>query len=283
MALTDNKAKIQAILDIVNELPEAGSGEPTLQEKMVNPLTSAQTVKPDSGYDGLSQVIVNAMPTATQATPSINVSSGGLITASATQTAGFVSSGTKSATKQLTTQAAQTITPGASDKTIASGQYLTGVQTIKGDINLASENIAEGVSIFGVLGTLKAGGLPGNITALETGTVTIASDTTYENITHGLGVIPNFIAWVMKDDISAAVLSTAAFCGASFFKSAGTNSVHYMVRGYGSTGSGAGTTGSTSSTAYMTTTQARLVAHNSYKLLGGKKYCWVCGVIDGVL
>lgn len=129
-----------------------------LQEKTATPTTSAQTVKPDSGYDGLSKVTVNAMPTATQATPSISVSSGGLITASATQSAGYVSASTKSATKQLTTQAAQTITPGTADKTIASGRYLTGTQTIKGDANLVAGNIKSGVSIFGVAGTYEGSG-----------------------------------------------------------------------------------------------------------------------------
>lgn len=135
----------------------ASPAEPELQEKTVTPSTSEQTVTPDSGYDGLSKVTVNAMPTATQATPSITVSSSGLITAKATQSAGYVSAGTKSATKQLTVQAAQTITPGTSNKTISSGRYLTGTQTIKGDANLVAANIAEGVSIFGVTGTHSGG------------------------------------------------------------------------------------------------------------------------------
>lgn len=132
---------------------------PNLQAKTATPSTSAQTIKPDSGYDGLSQVTVNAMPTATQATPSIAVTTGGLITASTTQTAGYVAAGTKSATKQLTTQAAKTITPSTADQTaVASGVYTTGAITVKGDANLKAENIAKGASIFGITGTHAGGG-----------------------------------------------------------------------------------------------------------------------------
>ena len=148
-SLDDLSALVEAI--------EVGS-DPVLQSKTVSPSTSNQTVKPDSGYDGLSQVTVNAMTTATQATPSISVSSSGLITASATQTAGYVSAGTKSATKQLTTKGATTWTPKTSNQTIASGTYLTGTQTIKGDSNLVSSNIKSGVSIFGVTGTMSGSG-----------------------------------------------------------------------------------------------------------------------------
>lgn len=51
--------------------------------------------------------------------------------------------------------AAQTITPGAAAKTIASGQYLGGVQTIAGDADLVPGNIRSGVNIFGVSGSLE--------------------------------------------------------------------------------------------------------------------------------
>lgn len=115
---------------------------------------SGATVTVPAGY--YPSQVRKSVATATQATPSISVSTDGLITASVTQSAGYVSSGTKSATKQLTTQAAQTITPGTSNKTIASGRYLTGTQTIKGDANLVAANIKSGVSIFGVAGTLSS-------------------------------------------------------------------------------------------------------------------------------
>lgn len=107
--------------------------------------------------DSEGNIVTGTIPTTTQATPTISVNSTGKITATASQSAGYVEAGTKTATYQLDVQAAQTITPSTLDKTIAAGKYLTGTQTIKGDANLKAENIAEGVSIFGVTGTHSGG------------------------------------------------------------------------------------------------------------------------------
>ena len=61
-------------------------------------------------------------------------------------------------TGSIASQAAQTITPGTSNKTIAAGKYLSGAQTIKGDANLVAGNIKKGTSIFGVTGTYDPSG-----------------------------------------------------------------------------------------------------------------------------
>lgn len=91
-----------------------------------------------------------------QATPSISINSSGLVTASATQEEGYVAEGTKTSEMQLKTLSSQIITPGQTDQKIEAGVYVIGTQTIKGDENLKSENIKEGVSIYGFDGTYKA-------------------------------------------------------------------------------------------------------------------------------
>lgn len=93
------------------------------QTKTVTPSESKQTISPDSGYNGLSSVTVNAISST------------------------YIGSG-------ITKKAAETIIPSTTDKTIDSGQYLNGTQTIKGDSNLVASNIISGKTIFGVSGNV---------------------------------------------------------------------------------------------------------------------------------
>jgi len=158
------------------------SGSGNLQAKTnINPSTSSQTITPDTGYDGLSSVQINAMPSGSATTPpttittnpTISVNETGQITATNSKTqsvtptvsAGYVSAGTAgtitvsgSNTSQLVIQTARTFIPSTTDQTIGSGKYLTGVQTIKGDANLVPGNIKSGTTIFGVQGTYSGGG-----------------------------------------------------------------------------------------------------------------------------
>lgn len=73
-----------------------------LQSKTANPSTSQQTIVADSGYDGLSSVTVTAMPTGTinnpVATKSAVSNHSVTVTPSVTNTAGYVTAGTKNGT-----------------------------------------------------------------------------------------------------------------------------------------------------------------------------------------
>lgn len=61
-------------------------------------------------------------------------------------------------TGSIQSKSAATYTPTTTDQTIASGQYLSGAQTISGDANLVAGNIKDGVSIFGVVGDYSGSG-----------------------------------------------------------------------------------------------------------------------------
>ena len=164
--------------------------------------------------------------TATQATPNINVSPTGLITASATQSAGYVSSGTKEATKQLSTKSAATYTPSTSNQTISSGYYLTGAQTIKGDSNLVTSNIKSGVSIFGVSGNAKIGyfGVFSNSTQYCK-QITI-SDSSFTNLPcKTIIAMDGGDGWTSKDGILTGTISTSTTNGRSTGRFVSENSV----------------------------------------------------------
>lgn len=105
--------------------------------------------------DAEGDTVTGTLPDVVRATPSIAVSNAGLITASATQGAGYVAAGTKSATMQLTAQAGKTVTPGTSQQTaVEAGRYTTGPVYVAGDENLVSWKIVKDATIFGVTGTV---------------------------------------------------------------------------------------------------------------------------------
>lgn len=134
-------------VDMQGGFVTGGASGTSLQSKTVSPSESAQTIKADYGYDGLSQVTVNAVSKT------------------------YVGSG-------VTKKSAATYTPGTSDQSIASGQYLNGTQTIKGDSNLTAGNIRNGVKIFNVTGSYAGSSSSG-------GTDTSDADATAANILSG--------------------------------------------------------------------------------------------------
>lgn len=78
----------------------------------------AQTISADSGYTGLGTVTINAIATATRATPVATIANAtGIVSATATQATGYVTAGTSTSTIQLTTQAGKTVTPTESTQT----------------------------------------------------------------------------------------------------------------------------------------------------------------------
>ena len=97
----------------------------------------------------------------------------------------FTSSAGLKITGTIASKAAATYTPGTTNQTIASGQYLSGAQTIKGDANLVAANIKKGTSIFGITGNYNgAVNVYSNFCSIEAGTWSGATlkDTAYVNL-----------------------------------------------------------------------------------------------------
>lgn len=97
----------------------------------------------------------------------------------------------------IPSQAAQTITPGTADQTIAAGKYLTGVQTIKGDANLLPANIKSGVSIFGVAGALEEGSGGGSGVTPTNCTVTVK---VINNVSSQIGISADVMYGTVTED-----------------------------------------------------------------------------------
>lgn len=102
---------------------------PKLQTKTLMSHEEDQVVNVDEGYAGLKQIKVYGIPR------------------------DYVGS-------EVPRKGETTYTPTTTDQEIASGQYLSGKQVIKGDSNLTPENVAKGTTIFGVTGTHEGGITP---------------------------------------------------------------------------------------------------------------------------
>ena len=178
-------------VDMQGGFVTGGASGAVLQSKTVSPSESAQTIKADNGYDGLSKVTVNAISST------------------------YIGS-------DVTKKSAATYIPKTTDQSIASGQYLSGTQTIKGDANLVAGNIKSGVSIFGVTGTYAGGGSSGGSgnNNVEAYAITDTNPSVSFKRTDGAIKIWGYGTMTSSGGWGQQTTSLIAFAGDKYYKSA---------------------------------------------------------------
>ena len=126
-------------------------------------------------------------------------------------------------TGTITSLEATEYIPTVINQTINSGQYLSGNQVIKGDINLVAGNIKKGISIFGVEGIYEGTSSISEVDVLNctsmssstevynayTGTVMVSQDGAYENFANLTDFIDyKTIAAVYTNSVAGISLKT---------------------------------------------------------------------------
>lgn len=258
-------------------------GDIELQTKSVTPSESSQLVRPDSGYYALSSVSVGAISstyvgsgitrrtssdltasgatvtvpagyysaqatksvaTTTHANPTASVNtSTGLVTASHTQTAGYVTAGTTTGTLQLTTQAAKTITPSTSQQTaVAANRYTTGAVTVaamptgtagtptatKGTV--ANHSVSVTPSVTNSTGYITGGTKTGTAVTVSASELVSGSQTITEN---GTGIDVTNLASINVDvSGGASNVATGTFTTISERGANGSFSIDYSGDGF---------------------------------------------------
>lgn len=201
--ISNNTERLQTILESLKDKAVGGGG--TTLPTLINEGSAPDLMEGKELIDSQGKVVIGTLPTVTQATPSVTIDSNGLITANATQTAGYVVAGTKSTTKQLAFQPAKTITPTTTSQVaVSSGHYTGGDITVVGDENLKAENIKTGVSIFGVDGAYE--------TNLQNKTITLNGTHTADDGYDGLGIVtvdvPTEMDYSVEDAFVTRTFST---------------------------------------------------------------------------
>lgn len=206
----------------------------------VTPSTSDQTIASGQYLSGAqiikgdSNLVAGNIKKGTSifgVTGTLETGSTGIDTSDATATASHILSGKtayvngQKITGTMSSKSAATYTPSTSNQTIASGQYLSGAQTIKGDSNLVASNIKSGVSIFGVSGTYSGSSSSGSgNNNCEAYVITSTSATVNFKNTSGTIKVFGYGETTSSSGWGGSTTSLLAFYGDHYYKSASFSS-----------------------------------------------------------
>ena len=131
-----------------------------VEDKVIEHLDTVNEITDGTAED--LDTAIDSIEVVAEATPSISVSSAGVITAATEQSKGYVKGGTKTATKNLTTKGATTITPSTATQTaVSSGMYTTGAIKVA---PIPNQRSAANVTVSGKDVTTAAGYYTASVT-----------------------------------------------------------------------------------------------------------------------